>query len=114
VDIHATEEGVETIVEDRGKYNDTQGIEVANDIVGHSISSQHGRQEACRVSNAIVVDILNRKEAKYTGCLEGTANILDELVVPSGMDVQAASGNNRWLSTLPESMPSYFPDAAVT
>ena len=42
MDIHAAQHGVETIVEDWSKDDDTQRVEIADNVVGHTIGGQHG------------------------------------------------------------------------
>lgn len=94
MDIEATQERIETVVEDRCADDDTQSIKVVNNVIGHAVSSKHGRQETCSTTNSVVVQILNGEEAENTSGLEGTSNIVHELVVPPGLNVQSTRGND--------------------
>ena len=39
-----------TYVKERSEENDTEGVEVADNVVGHAVASEHGAQVVGRVS----------------------------------------------------------------
>lgn len=84
-----------------------------NDIVGHTIGRQHSRQIASSSTETVVVDVLDGKEAEHSRSLKGTLDVLDELVVPVRLDVQARCSNVGWLGEIPEAMASNLHDAAA-
>jgi hypothetical protein len=95
----------ETYVQAWAEYDDTQRVEVADNIVGNAISSKHGCQKvgraadsiACSVSTIpslikdvriglpVVVPILHREEAEHASRLHSPLDILDELITVASL-----------------------------
>ena len=114
MDSQPREKGVETVVEDGGERNDGQRVEVVDNVVGHAVGREHGGQEAGRVADTVVVEVLDGEEAEDSGSLQGTLDILHKLVVPASLDAQACGRDVGRLRQVPESMPSNLLDTATS
>ena len=116
VNVALAQEGVEAVVENRSTANDTERVEVVDDVVGDTVGDHHGGQETGRGTDTVVVNVLDGEETEDTGGLESAANILNELVVPPHWDYLARSSNDGRLCGLPEavtadSLPSTLREA---
>lgn len=112
----------ETNVQARAQKDDAQGVEVADDIVGNTVTSQHGGQEVGRASDSVankvsiaeslvmhlinlpvVVPVLHREEAEHASRLHGPLDILDKLISVVSLVLQSLSCNDRRLASIPPS-----------
>lgn len=91
--MEATQQRVQHVVENGSKADDTQRVEVADDIVRHTVRRQHGRQKTCSITQPVVIDILDGEKAKNPRRLECAADILHKLVIPMGPDIPAICCN---------------------
>lgn len=98
--------GVETIIEDRRTGDDTERVEIGNYVVGHAVGLKHGGQEAGCVTDAVVVQVLDREETEDAGGLECAADVVNEIIVPPGDNVaaKASSRNVRGLGKIPKAV----------
>lgn len=113
-DVEVTQEGIQPVVEDGGKRDDTERVEVADDIVRDAVRGQHGRQKARRVAQSVVIDVLDGEEAKDAGRLECAADILHKLVIPMSPNVLSLRCDDGRLGRVPEAMASNAQDTAAT
>jgi hypothetical protein len=106
---------VEDVVEKHRKDDNAKGVKVVDNVVGHAVGGEHGRQETRRIAQSIVVDKLDGKEAEDSRGLERAAHVLDELVVPASTDglALALGCDYRGLRGVPETVPADAEDPAV-
>lgn len=106
VDVEPSKRGVQAVVKEGSSGNDTERVEVGNDVVGDTIRPQHGRQEISGGTETVVVEVLDREEAEDTSTLECTADILNELVAPLNLvgTLKAGSSNVGRLGQFPETV----------
>lgn len=112
VDMEATEGRVQDVVEDRREDNDTERVKVTDEIIWHAIRLEHCREETRRLAETVVVDVLDREEAEDPSCLECATDVLDELVVPPGMDVLAFCCDHGRFRCVPEAVAADAEDAS--
>ena len=126
-----------TNVKARAKKNDTQGIEVADDIVGNTVTSQHGCQEVGRASDSVasnvstystlyttlawhliglpvVIPVLHREKAEHASRLHGPLDILDKLISVVSLVLQTLSCDDRRLACIPPSTAADSEDSTTS
>ena len=113
--------------------DNTQGVEVADDIVGNTVTSQHGGQEVGRASDSVenkvsiagslvrhlinlpvVVPVLHREEAEHASRLHGPLDILNKLISVVSLVLQSLSCNNRRLASIPPSTAANSEDSTTS
>ena len=114
VDTQFAEKWVESVVKDRDGDNDRKRVEVLDNVVWHTVGGQHGRQVASGSTETVVVDVLDWEEAEHSSGLESALDILDELIVPVGLDAQSGGGDVGRLSEVPETVASNLEESSAT
>lgn len=121
-----------TNVQARAKKDDTQGVEVADDVVGNTITSQHGGQEVGGASDSVtskvsisvslacclfclpvVVPVLHREEAEHPSRLHSSLDVLNKLIIVAGLVLQSLSCNDRWFAVVPPSAAADSEDSTT-
>lgn len=69
-----------------------------------TVGGQHGRQETGRGTDTVVVEVLDREETEDSSGLECAANIIDELIIPVGLDVEPSGANVGRHGMVPETL----------
>lgn len=113
MDIGLAQSRVQSKVENWVQQNDTQRVEVANDIVGHTVTRQHSTKVVGSVTNTVVVPELNWEEHEHSGGLKSTLDILDKLIVPASLDRKAVLELVSGLGRLVPTLLSNAPDTTV-
>ena len=101
-------------VENGTEEDDTERVEVADDIVRDAIAREHVAKEVGGTADAVVVPVLHREEAEHAGSLHGALDILDEQIVVVCFGFEALGGNRGRLGRIPPPMPADFKDAAIS
>lgn len=112
VDLASAEEGVEGVVENGAEDDDAQGVEVANDIVGHTVAAEHGTEVVGGITQTIVVPELDGEEGEHGRGLHGALDIFDKGIIVVRLRT-TAGGNDRGHSSVPPAFASDAEDAAV-
>lgn len=107
-DAPLAEQGVQSIVQDRSRDNDQDGVEVLKKVVGHSIACQHGIDAVSCGPETIVVDSLNGEKAEHSAGLKCSTNILDEVVIPRDIYDASAGCDDAGFCRLPKTMTTDF------
>lgn len=100
-------------VENGTKQYDTQGVEVANYIVGDTVALEHVAEEIGGATDTVVVPILHGEEAEHASSLHRALDILHEQIIVVCFGLESLGGNCRRLGRLPPPTLADSEDTAV-
>jgi len=111
--IEPAKERIQSVIENWCGADDGKGVKVLTQVVGHTVGLQHSCEEICSRTKAVIIDVLDGEKTEDARGLESAADVLDELVVPSGVvhAVQTSSCNVGWLGEVPKAVATKLLDA---
>ena len=107
------EEGIEHMVDEGCDDDNSNGVEVVEEIVGDAVSLHAGSEGVGGSTKGAVVDVEDGEEAEDSGRLECATNIVDEGVIVRVCLGAAGSDANAGLGGVPESLAADGLDATV-
>lgn len=72
------------------------------EVIRDAAAAQHGVNTIDGRSETIVINSLNGEEAEHSACLEGSANILNEVIIPRDDEIASAGCDDARFGGLPE------------